>query len=135
MSAMCAQEWEVSEKLSGQSNKRETFLGGEDFKNASLEILVIDFKRSEANDLSNRIDWPCRTQTECNLPLIMADSSREKQLDVTLTISKFESLVNNLIQSTWEPCKSYLKDASIITKDVNEVLLAGRMEVFRKYKK
>ncbi|KAK1300421.1 hypothetical protein QJS10_CPB13g00298 [Acorus calamus] len=120
----------------------DTFLGGEDFDNALLEFLVSEFKRTEAIDLSKdrlalqrlreaaekaKIELSSTSQTEINLPFITADSSGAKHLNITLTRSKFETLVNHLIERTRNPCKSCLKDASISINDVDEVLLVGGM--------
>lgn len=120
----------------------DTFLGGEDFDNALLEFLVGEFKRTEGIDLTKdrlalqrlreaaekaKIELSSTSQTEINLPFITADASGAKHLNITLTRSKFEALVNNLIERTRSPCKSCLKDAGISTKDVDEVLLVGGM--------
>jgi molecular chaperone DnaK len=119
----------------------DTFLGGEDFDNTLLEFLVDDFKRSESIDLSKdrlalqrlreaaekaKVELSSTTQTDINLPFITADASA-KHLNITLTRSKFEALVNHLIERTREPCKNCLKDAGVSIKDVNEVLLVGGM--------
>uniref|UniRef100_A0A6N2M6I5 Heat shock 70 kDa protein, mitochondrial n=1 Tax=Salix viminalis TaxID=40686 RepID=A0A6N2M6I5_SALVM len=74
-----------------------------------------------------KIELSSTTQTEINLPFITADSSGAKHLNITLTRSKFESLVNHLIERTRIPCKNCLKDAGISTKEVDEVLLVGGM--------
>ncbi|CAA2961323.1 heat shock 70 kDa protein, mitochondrial-like isoform X2 [Olea europaea var. sylvestris] len=120
----------------------DTFLGGEDFDNTLLEFLVGEFKRTEGIDLSKdklalqrlreaaekaKIELSSTSQTEINLPFITADASGAKHLNITLTRSKFETLVNHLIERTRTPCKSCLKDAGISTKEVNEVLLVGGM--------
>ncbi|AES63558.1 putative Heat shock protein 70 family [Medicago truncatula] len=120
----------------------DTFLGGEDFDNALLDFLVNEFKRSESIDLSKdklalqrlreaaekaKIELSSTSQTEINLPFITADASGAKHLNITLTRSKFEALVNNLIERTKAPCQSCLKDANISTKDIDEVLLVGGM--------
>ncbi|VAI11815.1 unnamed protein product [Triticum turgidum subsp. durum] len=120
----------------------DTFLGGEDFDNTLLEFLVREYKNTENIDLSKdrlalqrlreaaekaKIELSSTTQTEINLPFITADAGGAKHLNITLTRSKFESLVNSLIERTREPCKSCLKDAGITTKDVDEVLLVGGM--------
>jgi molecular chaperone DnaK len=120
----------------------DTFLGGEDFDNTLLEFLVDDFKRAESIDLSKdrlalqrlreaaekaKVELSSTTQTDINLPFITADASGAKHLNITLTRSKFEALVNNLIERTREPCKNCLKDAGVSVKDVNEVLLVGGM--------
>ncbi|PON38220.1 Heat shock protein 70 family [Parasponia andersonii] len=120
----------------------DTFLGGEDFDNALLDFLVSEFKRTEGIDLSKdrlalqrlresaekaKIELSSTSQTEINLPFITADASGAKHLNITLTRSKFEGLVNHLIERTKAPCKSCLKDANISVKDVDEVLLVGGM--------
>ncbi|WJX46459.1 Heat shock 70 kDa protein A [Trifolium repens] len=120
----------------------DTFLGGEDFDNALLDFLVSEFKRTESIDLAKdklalqrlreaaekaKIELSSTSQTEINLPFITADASGAKHLNITLTRSKFEALVNNLIERTKAPCKSCLKDANISIKDVDEVLLVGGM--------
>ncbi|KDO67984.1 hypothetical protein CISIN_1g047849mg [Citrus sinensis] len=74
-----------------------------------------------------KIELSSTTQTDINLPFITADASGAKHLNITLTRSKFETLVNNLIERTRAPCKNCLKDANITTKDVDEVLLVGGM--------
>ncbi|XP_049382957.1 heat shock 70 kDa protein, mitochondrial isoform X10 [Solanum stenotomum] len=116
----------------------DTFLGGEDFDNALLEFLVSEFKRTEGIDLSKdklalqrlqkaKIELSSTSQTDINLPFITADASGAKHLNITLTRSKFETLVNHLIERTRNPCKNCLKDAGVSLKDVDEVLLVGGM--------
>ncbi|KAG5024732.1 hypothetical protein JHK82_020634 [Glycine max] len=120
----------------------DTFLGGEDFDNALLDFLVNEFKRTENIDLSKdklalqrlreaaekaKIELSSTSQTEINLPFITADASGAKHLNITLTRSKFEALVNHLIERTKAPCKSCLKDANVSIKEVDEVLLVGGM--------
>lgn len=120
----------------------DTFLGGEDFDNTLLEFLVSEFKRTEGIDLRNdrlalqrlreaaekaKIELSSTSQTDISLPFISADASGAKHLDITLTRSKFESLVGKLIERTRSPCLNCLKDAGISTKDVDEVLLVGGM--------
>ncbi|CAN1180332.1 Heat shock 70 kDa protein, mitochondrial [Linum perenne] len=120
----------------------DTFLGGEDFDNALLDFLVAEFRKTENIDLTKdklalqrlreaaekaKIELSSTSQTDINLPFITADASGAKHLNITLTRSKFESLVHNLIERTKEPCKNCLKDAGISTKEVDEVLLVGGM--------
>lgn len=120
----------------------DTFLGGEDFDNALLEFLVNEFKRNEGIDLSKdrlalqrlreaaekaKIELSSTTQTEINLPFITADASGAKHFNITLTRSKFETLVNHLIERTRQPCKSCLKDAGVSSNQVDQVLLVGGM--------
>lgn len=117
-------------------------MGGEDFDNTLLEFLVSEVKRTEGIDLSKdrlalqrlreatekaKIELSSTAQTDINLPFITADSSGAKHLNIALTRSKLESLVNHLIERTKEPCKNCLKDAGISTKEVDEVLLVGGM--------
>ncbi|KAM5578899.1 hypothetical protein ABKV19_008954 [Rosa sericea] len=120
----------------------DTLLGGEDFDNALLDYLVSEFKRTDGIDLTkdklalqrlreaaekSKIELSSTSQTEINLPFITADASGAKHLNITLTRSKFESLVNHLIERTKAPCKNCLKDANLTIKDVDEVLLVGGM--------
>lgn len=120
----------------------DTFLGGEDFDNALLEYLVQEFKKDQGLDLTSdrmalqrlreaaekaKVELSSSTQTDINLPFITADASGAKHLNLTLTRSKFEALVSNLIDRTKQPCKDCLKDAGIAARDVNEVLLVGGM--------
>lgn len=129
-------------RIQVKATNGDTFLGGEDFDNALLEFLVSEFKRTENIDLSKdrlalqrlreaaekaKIELSSTSQTDINLPFITADASGAKHLNITLTRSKFESLVNNLIERTKAPCKNCLKDANITIKDVDEVLLVGGM--------
>ncbi|PIA51904.1 hypothetical protein AQUCO_01000045v1 [Aquilegia coerulea] len=120
----------------------DTFLGGEDFDNTLLDYLVSEFKTTEGIDLTKdklalqrlreaaekaKIELSSTSQTEINLPFITADASGAKHLNITLTRSKFEALVGNLIARTRNPCQSCLKDANVTIKDVDEVLLVGGM--------
>lgn len=120
----------------------DTFLGGEDFDNTLLEFLVAEFKKTEGIDLRSdrlalqrlreaaekaKIELSSTSQTDISLPFISADSSGAKHLNITLTRSKFESLVDSLIERTRSPCKNCLKDAGISIKEVDEVLLVGGM--------
>ncbi|MCO5568658.1 hypothetical protein L7F22_022357 [Adiantum nelumboides] len=120
----------------------DTFLGGEDFDNSLLQYLVQEFKKEQGIDLSNdrmaiqrlreaaekaKVELSSSTQTEINLPFITADATGAKHLSITITRSKFESLVSDLVERTKQPCKDCLKDAGISAKDVQEVLLVGGM--------
>ena len=120
----------------------DTFLGGEDFDNTLLDYLVSKFKKSESIDLSKdrlalqrsreavekaKVELSSSSQTDVNLPFITTDASRAKHLNITLTHSKFENLVNHLIERTIEPCKNCLKDAGVSVKELDEVLLVGGM--------
>ncbi|KAK8617596.1 hypothetical protein V6N13_080506 [Hibiscus sabdariffa] len=112
----------------------DTFLGGEDFDNALLDFLVSEFKKTEGIDLSKdrlalqrlreaaekaKIELSSTSQTEINLPFITADASGAKHLNITLTRSKFESLVNHLIERTKAPSIQ----GGILRGDVKELLL------------
>ncbi|KAH0849662.1 LOW QUALITY PROTEIN: hypothetical protein HID58_096196, partial [Brassica napus] len=113
----------------------------EDFDNALLDFLVNEFKtryrpRKRTDSLCRgfekllrrpRLSYLKTSQTEINLPFITADASGAKHFNITLTRSKFETLVNNLIERTRDPCKNCLKDAGISAKEVDEVLLVGGM--------
>jgi molecular chaperone DnaK len=120
----------------------DTFLGGEDFDAALLDYLVGEFKKSDSIDLSKdksalqrlreaaekaKVELSSTAQTDINLPFISADASGAKHFNLTLTRSKFESLVGNLIERTRSPCVNCLKDAGISAKEVDEVLLVGGM--------
>lgn len=120
----------------------DTFLGGEDFDNALLQYLVDEFKKHEGIDLSKdrlavqrlreaaekaKIELSSTTSTDINLPFITADASGAKHLNIQLTRSKFEMLVNNLIERTRQPCKDCMKDAGVTPRELDEVLLVGGM--------
>ncbi|CAI9113194.1 OLC1v1013759C1 [Oldenlandia corymbosa var. corymbosa] len=120
----------------------DTFLGGADFDNALLKYLVNEFKKTESIDLTKdtmalqrlrdaaekaKIELSSTTQTDINLPFITADASGPKHLNITLTRSKFENIVNDLIERTKDPCNNCLKDAGISAHQVDEVLLVGGM--------
>lgn len=107
-----------------------------------LEFLVSEFKKAEGVDLSKdrlalqrlreaaekaKIELSSTSQTDISLPFITADSTGPKHLNIVLTRSKFETLVNHLIDRTKQPCKNCLKDAGLSAKEVNEVLLVGGM--------
>ncbi|KAG6491271.1 heat shock 70 kDa protein, mitochondrial-like [Zingiber officinale] len=120
----------------------DTFLGGEDFDSALLNYLVDEFKRTDNIDLSKdklalqrlreaaekaKVELSSTMQTEINLPFITADASGAKHFNITLTRSKFESLVGQLIERTRSPCINCVRDAGISVKEVDEVLLVGGM--------
>ncbi|XP_067036841.1 stress-70 protein, mitochondrial-like [Acropora muricata] len=120
----------------------DTYLGGEDFDNTLLKYLITEFKRESGVDLSKdnmalqrlreaaekaKIELSASVQTDINLPYITVDSSGPKHLAMKLTRAKFESLVNDLIQRTVEPCKKCLRDADIGKSDIGDILLVGGM--------
>ena len=125
-----------------KSTNGDTFLGGEDFDMRLVEYLAAEFKKEQGIDLTKdklalqrlkeaaekaKIELSSTTQTEINLPFITADASGPKHLTMKLTRSKFEALVDDLIQRTVEPCKKALKDAGLSAAEINEVVLVGGM--------
>jgi len=125
-----------------KSTNGDTFLGGEDFDMRLVGYLADEFKREQGIDLRNdklalqrlkeaaekaKIELSSATQTDINLPYITADSSGPKHLALKLTRAKFESLVDDLIQRTIEPCKAALKDAGVSAGQIDEVVLVGGM--------
>ena len=125
-----------------KSTNGDTFLGGEDFDMRILDYLADEFKKSDAIDLRKdklalqrlkeaaekaKIELSSTTQTDINLPFITADANGPKHLNVKLTRAKLESLVDDLIQRTMEPCKKALKDAGIDASKIDEVVLVGGM--------
>ena len=125
-----------------RSTNGDTLLGGEDFDNVVIEYLVSEFKKESSVDLSKdkmalqrlkegaekaKIELSSATQTEINLPFITADQSGPKHLNIKLTRSKFESLVEDLIARTIAPCEAALKDAGLKAAEIDEVILVGGM--------
>ena len=122
------------------STSGDTFLGGEDFDLRLIDYLVDEFKKDQGVDLRNdpsaiqrlkeaaekaKIELSSSTQTDINLPYVTADASGPKHLNMKLTRAKLESLVEDLVKKTLEPCKIALKEAGLSTKDLNEVILVG----------
>jgi len=122
------------------STNGDTFLGGEDFDQRIMDHLVDEFKKESGVDLKKdmlalqrlkdsaekaKIELSSSTQTEVNLPYITADASGPKHLVVKLTRSKLESLVDELVQRSLEPCRIALKDAGVSASDIDEVILVG----------
>ncbi len=125
-----------------KSTNGDTFLGGEDFDMRLVDYLADEFKKENSIDLRTdkmalqrlreaaekaKIELSSATQTEVNLPFITADASGPKHLTLKLTRAKLESLVEDLIKRTIEPCKSALKDAGLTANDIDEVILVGGM--------
>jgi molecular chaperone DnaK len=125
-----------------KSTNGDTFLGGEDFDNRLVQYLAGEFKKDQGIDLTKdklalqrlkeasekaKIELSSATQTEINLPFITADSSGPKHLTLKLTRAKFESLVDDFVQKTIEPCKAAMKDAGVKASDIDEVVLVGGM--------
>ncbi len=118
----------------------DTFLGGEDFDLRVIEHLVSEFKKESGLDLKKdmlalqrlkdaaekaKIELSSSQQTEVNLPYITADASGPKHLAVKITRSKLESLVEELIERTVEPCRIAIKDAGVKASDIDDIILVG----------
>ncbi len=125
-----------------KSTNGDTFLGGDDFDLRVIDWLVEEFKKDQGIDLRNdrmalqrlkeaaeraKIELSSSQETEINLPFITADASGPKHLVLKLTRSKFEQLVDDLIERSIEPCKKALADAEMTTGDINEIVLVGGM--------
>ena len=123
-----------------KSTNGDTHLGGDDFDQVIIDWLVEEFKKDEGVDLKKdpmalqrlkdaaekaKIELSSSTQTEINLPYIMPVDGIPKHLVKTLTRAKFESLADELVKKTVEPCKKALKDAGMTSSDINEVILVG----------
>lgn len=122
------------------STNGDTFLGGEDFDLRIIEFLASEFKKEQGVDLHNdplalqrlkeaaekaKIELSASLQTDINLPYITADAVGPKHLNIKLTRAKFESLVDDLVERTIEPCRIALKDAGVTAGDIDEVILVG----------
>lgn len=122
------------------STNGDTFLGGEDFDQRLMDYLVTEFKKDSGIDLTKdmlalqrlkdaaekaKIELSSAQSTNVNLPYITADASGPKHLDISITRAKFESLVEELIKRSIEPCKIALKDAGVTANDIDEVILVG----------
>ena len=118
----------------------DTHLGGDDFDNAIIDYLVDEFKKAQGIDLKQdkmamqrlkeaaekaKIELSGMQQTQINLPFITADSSGPKHLDVSLSRSKFEELIHDLVERTAGPVKQALQDAGITADKLHKVLLVG----------
>ena len=122
------------------STNGDTFLGGEDFDQRIMDYLVDEFKKDSGIDLTKdmlalqrlkdaaekaKIELSSSAQTEVNLPYVTADASGPKHLVVKITKSKLESLVDELIQRSLDPCRVAMKDAGVTPADIDEVILVG----------
>lgn len=122
------------------STNGDTFLGGEDFDLRIMNYLVDDFKKSSGINLRNdplalqrlkeaaekaKIELSSAQQTDINLPYITADASGPKHLNIKMTRAKLESLVEDLVQKTIEPCKIAIKDAGLNVSEIADVILVG----------
>ena len=125
-----------------KSTNGDTFLGGEDFDKSIIDYLADEFKKEQGIDLradklalqrlkeaaeKAKIELSSSMQTEVNLPFITADASGPKHLNIKLSRAKLESLVEDLVQRTIEPCKAALRDAGLKASEVDEVILVGGM--------
>ena len=124
------------------STNGDTFLGGEDFDQRLIDYVVAEFKKEQGVDLKNdvlalqrlkeaaekaKIELSSSQQTEFNLPYITADATGPKHLAMKLTRAKYESLVEDLIARTIEPCRVAIKDAGVKVSDLTDVILVGGM--------
>jgi molecular chaperone DnaK len=125
-----------------KSTNGDTFLGGEDFDVRVIDYLADEFKREQGIDLRRdklalqrlkeaaekaKIELSSSKETEINLPFITADASGPKHMVLKLTRAKLESLVEDLIVRTLEPCKAALKDAGVKASEIDDVILVGGM--------
>jgi molecular chaperone DnaK len=133
-------EIEGEHQFEVMSTNGDTFLGGEDFDMRVIDFLVEEFQKDSGIDLRKdvlalqrlkdaaekaKIELSSAQQTEVNLPYITADASGPKHLAVKITRAKLESLVEDLIARTIEPCKIAMKDAGVSTSDISDVILVG----------
>ncbi len=124
------------------STNGDTFLGGEDFDLRIIDYLAAEFKKEQGIDLHNdplalqrlkeaaekaKIELSSSQQTEVNLPYVTADASGPKHLNIKLTRAKLESLVEELISRSIEPCKVAMKDAGVSASEIDDVILVGGM--------
>jgi len=125
-----------------KSTNGDTFLGGEDFDMRIVNWLADEFKRQQGIDLRNdkmalqrlkeeaekaKMELSTTKETDINLPFITADASGPKHLNIKLSRAKLESLVDDLVERTVEPCRIALKDAGLSASDIDEVILVGGM--------
>jgi molecular chaperone DnaK len=118
----------------------DTHLGGDNLDQRVMDWIVAEFKKQEGIDLSKdrmalqrlkeaaekaKMELSTVVETEVNLPFISADASGPKHLAMKLTRSKFESLVEDLLQKTMGPCRQAMTDAGVAAKDIDEVVLVG----------
>ncbi|HEY3847511.1 MAG TPA: molecular chaperone DnaK, partial [Acetobacteraceae bacterium] len=125
-----------------KSTNGDTFLGGEDFDARVIDYLADEFRKEQGIDLRRdklalqrlkeaaekaKIELSSSKETEINLPFITADAAGPKHLVMKLTRAKLESLVDDLISKTLDPCRAALKDAGVTAGEINEVILVGGM--------
>jgi len=124
------------------STNGDTFLGGEDFDQRIIDFIIAEFKKEQGVDLGKdvlalqrlkeaaekaKIELSSSAQTDINLPYVTADASGPKHLNIKLTRSKLESLVEELIERTIAPCRTAIKDAGVSVADIHDVILVGGM--------
>ncbi|MBU3600319.1 molecular chaperone DnaK [Polynucleobacter sp. 30F-ANTBAC] len=124
------------------STNGDTFLGGEDFDQRIIDFIIAEFKKEQGVDLSKdvlalqrlkeaaekaKIELSSSQQSDINLPYITADASGPKHLNIKMTRAKLESLVEDLIARTIEPCRIAIKDAGVSIGDIQDVILVGGM--------
>jgi len=124
------------------STNGDTFLGGEDFDQRIIDYIIGEFKKEQGVDLSKdvlalqrlkeaaekaKIELSNSAQTDLNLPYITADASGPKHLNMKLTRSKLEALVEELIERTIAPCRTAIRDAGVSVSDIDDVILVGGM--------
>jgi len=122
------------------STNGDTFLGGEDFDQRIINFLVEEFKKEQGVNLANdpmalqrlkeaaekaKIELSSSEQTDVNLPYVTADASGPKHLNIKITRAKLETLVEDLLKRSIEPCKVALKDAGLTSADIDEVIMVG----------
>jgi molecular chaperone DnaK len=120
----------------------DTFLGGEDFDQRIIDYVIDEFKKDQGVDLKKdilalqrlkeaaekaKIELSSGAQTEINLPYITADANGPKHLAIKITRAKFESLVEELIERSIEPCRIAIKDSGVKVSDIDDVILVGGM--------
>ena len=125
-----------------KSTNGDTFLGGEDFDQRIIDYIAEQFKKENGIDLRTdklalqrmkeaaekaKIELSSAAQTDINLPFVTADASGPKHLNVKLTRSQFEKIVDDLVTKSIKPCKAALKDAGVNANDIDEVILVGGM--------
>jgi molecular chaperone DnaK len=124
------------------STNGDTFLGGEDFDQRIIDYIVTEFRKEQGVDLTKdvlalqrlkeaaekaKIELSNSTQTDVNLPYITADATGPRHLNIKLTRAKLESLVDELIERTMEPCRIAVKDAGVKLSEIDDVILVGGM--------
>jgi len=124
------------------STNGDTFLGGEDFDQRIMDFLCDEFKKENGIDLKKdmlalqrlkdaaekaKIELSSAQSTTVNLPYVTADASGPKHMNITISRAKLESLVDELIQRSVDPCKTAMADANVSTGDIDEIILVGGM--------